>query len=788
MIYEHILGPLTGTVRMKGTTKYIPSKFLVGIDDIIKLDTGYRGSISYQTELTNFLTSNSLPDEEIISATWNNDINYYPGNFDLTLFKNDTTEMAYVTVYSPLDNNDWCYTLFCPDSSCNIVTELSTTCVSTSCDETLYEMTSTFSRLVYIANYNNVSNYTINSAFDTWIPLSAECHPPTITTVLSTSAICPFGYTGGASISCSVSTTYCTLSTLYGSWEVYDTLCVENTCVPIDYSFYAPSGPQYSIITDLLYNITSYTTGALRISGTTFEIPVKFIFEVSSLSGSAFYDTGYMGNPIYTNALNNILQIYPLYGTYPQTIINTYTDTNKYGNFDFPVLLLSSTDVIRVTAFHPLGNANALTSPVFNVYCPCSADILANEMDTFCIGTSCDNDTTYQMTSTYIRDIYSTSYETSTFYTICSCYSPWIPVSGECHPPEALSTVYSSVCVNTPCPLGSDYYMMSTYIAYTSALYCTQEIITGNWISLSSECFIKTIPCGQNYEYSGDECWPNKEGYFNSITAHNIGTSFGSILLSGRAYQIPDRIVVGIDNTIVCDTKWVGLPTNELSLNNKINTFNITDPSDINYGYQEVIAGRTSTGAKDSANTHYFSINFKKNMVTSTAYVSVYAPLGGTVWDYKLHCPEIIDCTSHRRLQNTKYAYDIFPTPNVFAYNLGTSTGTVRISGSTFNTPNRIVIGIDNDILFDTGYLGNVGYQTSLTNILTSRGVANATISAPGHVLTTQGMYAGNFNTSFIKNTTSQYAYISVFNPYIDVNINTEYEAADWWFDMGCPD
>lgn len=98
------LGAATGNVTLNFNAQSIPDKFEVWFDGVKVIDTGYRGSTFYQSQLNTALAERGLP-IEAISGT---------GSGTASFSKTTTTQTALVKVYAPLENTLWSLTLGCP--------------------------------------------------------------------------------------------------------------------------------------------------------------------------------------------------------------------------------------------------------------------------------------------------------------------------------------------------------------------------------------------------------------------------------------------------------------------------------------------------------------------------------------------------------------------------------------------------------------------------------------------------------------------------------------------------
>ena len=98
------VGASTGTVTLNFNAKNRPDKFEVWFDGVKVIDTGYRGSATFQTDLDNVLALRGLPSETIAGT----------GTGSANFSKTTNTEVALVKVYAPLSGTSWNLTLACP--------------------------------------------------------------------------------------------------------------------------------------------------------------------------------------------------------------------------------------------------------------------------------------------------------------------------------------------------------------------------------------------------------------------------------------------------------------------------------------------------------------------------------------------------------------------------------------------------------------------------------------------------------------------------------------------------
>lgn len=105
MVY---IGPTTGTVDVDFTFGDVPDKMVLEkMDGTVLLNTGWRGSSSYQSALNQGLSNLGLPPETITS----------PGTGTVSFNKNFIDTQIRVKVYTSyfLGSSSWWVTVHCPD-------------------------------------------------------------------------------------------------------------------------------------------------------------------------------------------------------------------------------------------------------------------------------------------------------------------------------------------------------------------------------------------------------------------------------------------------------------------------------------------------------------------------------------------------------------------------------------------------------------------------------------------------------------------------------------------------
>lgn len=154
-----------------------------------------------------------------------------------------------------------------------------------------------------------------------------------------------------------------------------------------------------------------------------------------------------------------------------------------------------------------------------------------------------------------------------------------------------------------------------------------------------------SIACGLETGYSGGEAFPSEF----SVT---LGPGLGGVLLEYATSGLPDKIEIWVSGAKVLDTGYVGDVSNQAALDSALADRGL--PS-------EPIRQRagSSSVADDWANpqTREYAAYYKAT-TSAQATVKVYAPLSGTAWRMKLHCPD-------------GYAYQVFSDSDDFVVPLG---------------------------------------------------------------------------------------------------------------------
>lgn len=120
------------------------------------------------------------------------------------------------------------------------------------------------------------------------------------------------------------------------------------------------------------------------------------------------------------------------------------------------------------------------------------------------------------------------------------------------------------------------------------------------------------VACGASTSYSGGEAFPTD-------TIIDLGTGTGSVVLTYDMFSVPDKAQVLIDGIIKLDTGYRGDSSEQSALNAALAARGLPP---------ETIQGPGSgTGS------------FNKVTASRYAVVRIWAPIGGTAWNFSLACP-----------------------------------------------------------------------------------------------------------------------------------------------------
>lgn len=121
------------------------------------------------------------------------------------------------------------------------------------------------------------------------------------------------------------------------------------------------------------------------------------------------------------------------------------------------------------------------------------------------------------------------------------------------------------------------------------------------------------ITCNALTSYGDGPSYPTE-------TTVTLGSETGTVFLYFQGWIVPDKCIVIFDGDTVIDTGYRGDENQQTNLNNALDAIGAPHETIINGGY--------------------FKEAFAKTTATTTAIVRVYAPMGGTKWEFTLYCPQ----------------------------------------------------------------------------------------------------------------------------------------------------
>lgn len=249
---------------------------------------------------------------------------------------------------------------------------------------------------------------------------------------------------------------------------------------------------------------------------------------------------------------------------------------------------------------------------------------------------------------------------------------------------------------------------------------------------------VQTIPvaCGDTYNTGTDV----GENIFEFDTSE-----VGDVFITITGNQVPIRFVADWDSNEV-DTGYIGSSDyNQLLLDANV------DVADIN---------TASPSNKDTI------ITINKTTATPTLVtVRAYAPLVNDDYELTFTCPVAVTPDVPCGAGSTYSGQEVFPQTDIV--DLGTATGIVTLDFNAVGIPDKFIVEFDGVEVINTGYRGNVFYQTDLNAALASRGLPPETI---------QGVALGT--ATFQKTTATTTATVKVFAPM---------SGTGWNYTLGCP-
>ena len=220
----------------------------------------------------------------------------------------------------------------------------------------------------------------------------------------------------------------------------------------------------------------------------------------------------------------------------------------------------------------------------------------------------------------------------------------------------------------------------------------------------------------------------------------NVHNGRGMTNFTYNTFSVPDKFEIRYNENIVVDTGYVG----DASYNNDLSLLSLPEVSGPPRGVQ----------------------SFNKNDNSEVAFITVYAPLPGTVWEFRLDCLPIIEVTKTPTPTPTitptitptsTVTSTITPTPTVtrtsnatptptptntvtptltplartiycgdsfdvtgagtYSYRIVNNRGTTTITYNTHSIPDRFTLRMNDIVIRDTGFVGDASYNETLINL-----------------------------------------------------------------------
>lgn len=147
-VYVVTAGATLGYVTLNYDAEDLPDKFIVEIDGVPVVNTGYVGDSSLQSALDDALAARGLP-SETISGT---------GSGSATFYKSSATSVVIVKVFAPIQETEWAFALTCPDGATTTTSTSTTSTTSTTTTTTVPVTTTTTTNAAPVSTNNSVAN------------------------------------------------------------------------------------------------------------------------------------------------------------------------------------------------------------------------------------------------------------------------------------------------------------------------------------------------------------------------------------------------------------------------------------------------------------------------------------------------------------------------------------------------------------------------------------------------------------------------------------------------------
>ncbi len=166
------------------------------------------------------------------------------------------------------------------------------------------------------------------------------------------------------------------------------------------------------------------------------------------------------------------------------------------------------------------------------------------------------------------------------------------------------------------------------------------------------------VACGTMVTQSDNPSYP-------FIQPVDLGASTGVCMLTHQTYSLPDRVIVMWNGSVQIDVGYVGDASYDVGgLNRYLFTTTLT-------GLVDPITGHTYPNLTDYPTDGYPSVtdpgygvaSFNKNLASPDyAFIEIYAPVDGTIWDVTLGCPGVTTTTTTTAAPTTTTTTTPVPT------------------------------------------------------------------------------------------------------------------------------
>lgn len=257
------IGVDIGTVNFEFETYSIPDKFEVWFDGIKVIDTGYRGSDIWQSNLDIALTAHGDPLEIIIE----------PPSGLTSFYKPNAVEYAYIKVWAPLASTAWKYIMSCPDGIA-ISTTTTTTIALTTTTTTVEPTTTTTTTITPTTTTTTTVAVPTTTTTTIITPTTTTTTTIVVTTTTTTIVASPTTTTTTSAVPITTTTTTVAGPTTTTTTTVAPVTTTTTTAVPVTTTTTTTINPTTTTTTTLPVTTTTTTTASPITTTTTTVVPI----------------------------------------------------------------------------------------------------------------------------------------------------------------------------------------------------------------------------------------------------------------------------------------------------------------------------------------------------------------------------------------------------------------------------------------------------------------------------------------------------------------------------------